>query len=217
MSMRARSAAKRKVKASPRSRVKAGTAIRAIHAKAAAPSGGKRKPARRAVTADIQVRSPLWKAQPRATRIVRAAIAAASAHSTLGGEVSILLIDDSTVARLNREWRGIDKPTNVLSFPAPDLPASDGVRMLGDIVIAYETLQRECADEDRAFLHHLSHLTVHGFLHLIGYDHGNDAEAEAMEALESKIMTGMKLPDPWLEPWLGRDDEPRRSRKPGGA
>jgi probable rRNA maturation factor len=71
--------------------------------------------------------------------------------------------------------------------------------ILGDIVIAYETLMRECADEDRDFLHHLAHLTVHGYLHLVGYDHQNDAEASEMEALESKIMTRMKLPDPWQD------------------
>jgi probable rRNA maturation factor len=71
--------------------------------------------------------------------------------------------------------------------------------MLGDIVIAYETLARECADENRLFRHHLAHLTVHGFLHLLGYDHQTDNEADAMEALESRIMARMKMPDPYLE------------------
>ncbi len=70
--------------------------------------------------------------------------------------------------------------------------------MLGDIVIAYETLERESRDENRAFLHHLAHLTVHGFLHLIGYDHETDAQAEEMEGLESKIMTRMNMPDPYV-------------------
>ena len=76
--------------------------------------------------------------------------------------------------------------------------AATAAALLGDIVIAYETLARECADEDKAFLHHLAHLTVHGFLHLIGYDHQTDSEADAMEGLESKIMLRMKLPDPYL-------------------
>ncbi|MDO8877713.1 MAG: rRNA maturation RNase YbeY [Pseudolabrys sp.] len=151
---------------------------------------------------EIDVQSPLWEAQPAAEATVRAAIAAAAALSTSGGEVSILLTDDSAVRVLNRDWRGIDKPTNVLSFPAPEAMAKGAAGILGDIVIAYETVLRESADEDRDFLHHLTHLTVHGYLHLVGYDHGNDAEAGRMEALESKIMTRMQLPDPWLDPWL---------------
>jgi probable rRNA maturation factor len=147
-------------------------------------------------TIDIQVASKLWQAKPAAEKIVRAAIAAAAKFAKGEGEVIIVLTDDAAIRTLNRDWRKIDKPTNVLSFPAPK-----GAAMLGDIVIAYETLKRECAEEDRIFLDHLAHLTVHGFLHLIGYDHQNDAQADEMEALESKIMTLMKLPDPYL----GRD------------
>ena len=146
---------------------------------------------------DIDVQSPLWDAQPEADATVRAAIAAAAALSTSGGEVSILLTDDSAIRILNRDWRGIDKATNVLSFPAPAILSKGDAGVLGDIVIAYETLARECADEGRDFLHHLTHLTVHGYLHLVGYDHQNDADATAMESLESKIMTRMQLPDPW--------------------
>ncbi len=156
---------------------------------------------------EIDVQSPLWEAQPEAERTVRAAIAAAATHSTSGGEVSILLTDDSAVRVLNKEWRGIDKPTNVLSFPAPENLAKGAAGILGDIVIAYETLVRECADEDRDFLHHLAHLTIHGYLHLVGYDHQNDAQATEMETLESRIMTRMDLPDPWRE----------SSREPSGA
>jgi probable rRNA maturation factor len=108
-----------------------------------------------------------------------------------------VLTDDSAIAKLNRDWRGIDKPTNVLSFPASDHKASEGTRLLGDIVIAYQTLERECGDENRAFLHHLAHLAVHGFLHLVGYDHQTNAQAEEMEAIESKIMLHMHMPDPY--------------------
>ena len=159
-----------------------------------------------AVSVGIQIQSPLWDTQPRAESVVQEAVAAAAAAlSTSDDEVSILLTDDSAVRILNREWRGLDKPTNVLSFPAPKSPATGGARFLGDIVIAYETLQRECEDEDRDFLHHLSHLTVHGFLHLLGYDHQTDAEADEMEGTESKIMTAMKLPDPWLSRDLDRE------------
>jgi probable rRNA maturation factor len=146
---------------------------------------------------DIQIGSDLWAAQPHAEQIVRDAIAAAATLAPAVGEISIVLTDDATIQALNREWRGIDKPTNVLSFPATQTNAGPGHKMLGDIVIAYETLAQECADEDRLFPHHLAHLTVHGFLHLIGYDHQTDSDADAMEALESKIMGAMKMPDPY--------------------
>jgi probable rRNA maturation factor len=147
---------------------------------------------------DIQVASKLWNGQPLAEQTVRDAIAAAAAAlRKTSGEVSVVLTDDAAIRALNRDWRKIDKPTNVLSFPAPKA-VSGSATMLGDIVIAYETLARECTEENRIFLHHLSHLTVHGFLHLIGYDHQNDAEADEMEGLETKIMANLKMPDPYL-------------------
>jgi probable rRNA maturation factor len=153
-----------------------------------------------APSVDIQITSPQWDAEPLAEQTVRTAIAAAADElGTEAGEVSVVLTDDAAIRTLNRDWRGIDKPTNVLSFPAAAGPGDD--RMLGDIVIAYETLARECHDEDRVFLQHLAHLTIHGFLHLMGYDHQTDSDADAMEGLESKIMTALNLPDPYL----GRD------------
>lgn len=156
----------------------------------------------RARSIDIQVASALWAEQPLAEQTVRDAMGAASeAVDAPDGEVSVVLTDDAAVRSLNRDWRGIDKPTNVLSFPAAKTPAD--AAMLGDIVIAYETLARECREEKRAFLHHLAHLSVHGFLHLIGYDHQTDSEADAMEGLESRIMTDMNLPDPYLSQEAG--------------
>jgi probable rRNA maturation factor len=153
---------------------------------------------------DIQMQSPLWDAQPLAAQTIRAAIgAAASILSTAGGEVSIVLTNDSAIRDLNRGWREIDKPTNVLSFPVSSQTISGETRLLGDIVIAYETLERECDDENRIFLHHLAHLAVHGFLHLIGYDHQTDVQAEEMEGLESKIMMRLNLPDPYFARDLG--------------
>ena len=112
---------------------------------------------------------------------------------------------------LNSNWRGIDKPTNVLSFPAlqptGDSRADDDApRMLGDIAIAYETTRREADDEQKPFDHHLSHLAIHGFLHLIGYDHEKDEDAETMEALETEILmrnwafpTLMRIGTGWTE------------------
>jgi probable rRNA maturation factor len=147
---------------------------------------------------DIRIQSLLWDGQPLAEKTVRnSVLAAAAALSTAGGEVGIVLTDDSAIRSLNRDWRGIDKPTNVLSFAASGPGTGEGSRLIGDIVIAFETLERECADENRDFLHHLAHLAVHGFLHLNGYDHETDAQAEAMEGLESKIMMRLNLPDPY--------------------
>ncbi len=155
---------------------------------------------------DVQTQSQLWETQPLAAKTVRNAIAAAAATlATAAGEVSVLLTDDATIARLNREWRGIDKPTNVLSFPASGQKGSEDVHLFGDIVIAYETLKRECDDENRIFLHHLAHLSVHGFLHLVGYDHQNDSQAGEMEGLESKVMTHLNMPDPYLSRDVGND------------
>jgi probable rRNA maturation factor len=144
---------------------------------------------------DIQVASPLWAAWPLAEQTVRDAIAAARAARDADGEVSVLLADDAAIRALNRDWRATDKPTNVLSFPAAKETSG---KLLGDIALAYETLARECADEQRDFLHHLAHLTVHGFLHLIGYDHQTDQQADEMEGLESRIMRSMNMPDPYL-------------------
>jgi probable rRNA maturation factor len=147
---------------------------------------------------DVQIHSPLWEARPCADKIVRDAIlAAAAALSTADGEVSIVLTDDSAIRSLNRDWRGIDRPTNVLSFPASGRAAGEGIRLFGDIVIAFETIERECVDENRIFLHHLAHLAVHGFLHLLGYDHQTDEQAAEMERLESRIMSRLNIPDPY--------------------
>ena len=157
-------------------------------------------------TVDVLVQSALWSDEPLAEQTVRDAVAAAAAAvSTAGHDLSILLTDDEAIRSLNRQWRGIDKPTNVLSFPAAVTPGSVGTRFFGDIALAYETIKRECTDEGRIFLHHLAHLTIHGFLHLCGYGHLVDAEAEEMEGLESKIMMRMSLPDPWQGRHLARE------------
>lgn len=141
---------------------------------------------------DIEIGSPLWACEPSAADRVRAAIASAAALAPAQGEMSVLLSDDAAVRELNRRWRGVDQPTNVLSFPA----AKSGV-LLGDIAIAYETLAREAGAEHKPFLDHLAHLAVHGFLHLLGYDHQTDSQADAMEALERVALARLDIADPY--------------------
>jgi probable rRNA maturation factor len=157
------------------------------------------------IQAEILVRSARWRRQPRATGMVKSAIlAAAKAASTGRVELAIVLSHDSAIQALNRDWRGKNAPTNVLSFPsAPARPRRKGGKgpspspYIGDIVIAYETTAREAAAEGKPFSHHLAHLAVHGFLHLLGYDHENDRDAEAMERLERRILRRMAIPDPY--------------------
>jgi probable rRNA maturation factor len=149
-----------------------------------------------ALSVDVLVQSPKWKEHRSVTASVRRAInAAADEISSPSGEVAVVLTNDAAIRKLNKQWRKIDKPTNVLSFPAT---GGRQDMLLGDIVIAYETLKRESRDEEKDFIHHLSHLAVHGFLHLMGYDHQNDSEAETMEELERVIMARLRMPDPYL-------------------
>ena len=157
---------------------------------------------------DISVPSPLWRRLPRARPIARVTIAAASAFAKEGGSadgcaVSLCLADDAALRALNLSWRGIDSPTNVLSFPsAPVRPRE--TTTLGDIALAYETLAREAEDTGVSLADHYRHLLVHGFLHLIGYDHEADAEAERMEALETKILARLGVGDPYARDVGGR-------------
>jgi len=190
---------------------------------------------------DISVSSPLWRGLPRARAIARETIAAAVAESgeavridrpegraslqtPYGGDVSLRLADDAALRALNSRWRGIDKPTNVLSFPSagPAFPAArsgppgaapKGVRKdarlatgygaLGDIALAFETLAREAGELGVPLADHYRHLVAHGFLHLIGYDHETDAEAERMEALETKILARLGVADPYAREVVG--------------
>lgn len=152
---------------------------------------------------EVLVTAECWQAEPEAEAVIHRAIEAAAeiADADTGdAELAVMLTDDRGIRTLNGNWRGIDKPTNVLSFPAlqPVGDVSDDMpRMLGDIAIAYETTRREADEEDKPFDHHLSHLAVHGFLHLVGYDHEKDDDAEAMEALEREILARLGIPDPY--------------------
>jgi probable rRNA maturation factor len=147
-----------------------------------------------------------WQAEPEAEAVIHRAIATAAeiVDADIGdAELAVMLTDDAGIRTLNCNWRGIDKPTNVLSFPALPPTGAGGPdeapRMLGDIAIAYETTRREADDEQKPFDHHLGHLAVHGFLHLVGYDHEADGDAERMEALERRILAQLGIPDPYAD------------------
>lgn len=145
-----------------------------------------------------------WLAAGDVQATVKAAFHAAGAKipEIAGREVAVVLSSDADVRSLNAQFRGKNAPTNVLSFLSEDarsLETVTGEAMpLGDIVIAYETVIREAREEGKSPLHHLSHLTVHGLLHLAGLDHETDEEAEHMEALEREILANLDIPDPYL-------------------
>ncbi len=159
------------------------------------------------VTVEIAVESPRWSSLPAAAAAVRGAIEAALADCGQdNAEVSIALADDAQMRDLNLRWRGKDSTTNVLSFPAPEaLPGE--ARFLGDIILAFETIEREAADEAKPLAHHVAHLAVHGTLHLLGYDHENDSDADAMERRERDILARLGVPDPYA-PGAAKRTEP---------
>lgn len=111
--------------------------------------------------------------------------------------VTITCVDDSAIQTLNKNFRDKDKPTNVLSFPDGDID-ENGRLHLGDIAIAFETLEREAVEQKKDFHHHLTHMVAHGLLHLYGYDHETDEEAEEMESLEIEILEDMGIKNPYI-------------------
>ena len=149
-----------------------------------------------ALDIDVVIECDRWPSDSEA--IVRRAVAEAAktVKQGTGRALAVLLTDDAAIRRLNATWRGIDQPTNVLSFPAPHMSAAPAP--LGDIAIAYETTAREAETEGKPLAHHLAHLSVHGFLHLLGYDHASDAQADAMEDLECQVLAALGVPDPYL-------------------
>jgi probable rRNA maturation factor len=134
-------------------------------------------------------------------RAIEAGFAVAPDAPASPVEVSVLLADDDAVQVLNRTWRGKDKPTNVLSFPAAAHPAHGGAPvLLGDLVLAYDTMLRESAEQSKPLADHLAHLLVHGTLHLLGQDHETgEAEADAMEALEVAALRTLGVPNPYID------------------
>jgi probable rRNA maturation factor len=162
-------------------------------------------------TVSVRVACRDWKeAHPSVQRRARQAALGALRHGAAAArlalparvEFGIRLADDAAQRRLNRNYRGCDEPTNVLAFPAwrageavpPGAPL-----LLGDVVLAFETVSCEARAQRKTFVDHMSHLTVHGVLHLLGYDHLAPGEAAAMEALESSILAGLGVPDPYRD------------------
>jgi probable rRNA maturation factor len=140
--------------------------------------------------------------EPIAPAIKAAGRALTDVLSVPVAAAAVALSSDSHVRKLNRTYRGEDKPTNVLSFPAPAASngADEGPPFLGDIVLAAQAVAREAAKQRKVPRHHLQHLVVHGLLHLHGYDHRTADEAEEMETLEVKILARLGIPNPYIEP-----------------
>lgn len=142
--------------------------------------------------------------------LVRPAILKAlrQAGWTQSAEINILLTNDAKIQELNNRFRGFNKPTNVLSFPSLELEEIARLKVgieqpehivLGDVALAYETIQKEASSQGKAFDHHLIHLTVHGLLHLLGFDHEKDEDATVMESLEIEILSSLTIPNPYQE------------------
>ena len=154
------------------------------------------------IATDITVEAGAWPPKRRLRSLVgkavEAALSEAGVDAGAASELSVVFSDDAHIRTLNSGWRGKDKPTNVLSFPA--FPVTPGKRlppMLGDVVLAAETVAREAELEGKPLDHHITHLVIHGVLHLIGHDHEDEAEAEAMEALERAALARLAIPDPY--------------------
>ncbi|TCK30034.1 putative rRNA maturation factor [Ancylobacter aquaticus] len=158
------------------------------------------------IEVDVLVEAEPWSslagAEDLVTRAVLAACAGALSDYEIdmdGAEIAVKLTDDATIRALNRDWRGKDYATNVLSFPTPEVARAGGDPHLGDIAIAYETLAREAQAEGKPLADHLAHLAIHGTLHLLGYDHEVAEEAEEMEAMERRVLAELAIADPYAD------------------
>jgi probable rRNA maturation factor len=150
---------------------------------------------------DVAIEAENWRSLDAPSQLAEATILAAIGESGVAlaanAEISVVFCDDRFIRDLNRKWRGIDKPANVLSFPAGGDAAS--APLLGDIVIAFETASQEASEAGKPLRDHVAHLLVHGFLHLIGHDHIGAAEAGTMEALERTILDRLGIADTFRE------------------
>lgn len=155
----------------------------------------------RAVVIDLAVPCPKWRralpaVEKRAREAARAALTQTS-KKRVAVELSLVLADDATVAALNERWRRRRGPTNVLAFASEERAMPPAPLLLGDVVLAYETVTKEARDQGKALADHLRHLVVHGVLHLLGYDHEAAGPARRMETLETRILATLDVPDPY--------------------
>jgi probable rRNA maturation factor len=152
---------------------------------------------------DIVLKLDEWRTlkglEDRLRYLAAATVKAARVELPAGAQLSLLLADDGFVRRLNRQYRATDRPTNVLSFAAGPQAQNDTEHLLGDVVLAYQTIRREADDQNKSPFNHACHLMVHGLLHLLGYDHDTKHSALAMERLETGILVGAGIPDPYLQ------------------
>ncbi len=152
---------------------------------------------------EITVEEPRWqKALPNCDSVVQTIVQIVLetvATYLTAYEISIVLANDNFVQKLNRQYRDQDKPTNVLSFPTMDSPTPNRPIILGDVILAYETIKRETEEQNKTLEEHFSHLLIHGVLHLLGYDHQTPAEAEAMEAIEVNILAEFNITNPYID------------------
>jgi probable rRNA maturation factor len=143
---------------------------------------------------EVEIEGPDWAAAlPDAEALAARAAEAALAGAGRTGDVVVLLTGDAEIAELNGHYRGKPGPTNVLSFPSPESARPH----LGDVAVAHGVTAREAAEQGKTLADHLMHLVAHGVLHLVGYDHEDEGEAEAMEALERRVLAGLGAPDPY--------------------
>lgn len=142
---------------------------------------------------EVEIEDDAWSAVPDAAALAEAAGAQALLAAVRSGDVVVLLTGDDEVRDLNARFRGKDAPTNVLSFPAPENPEG----LLGDICLAFGVCAREAGEQGKTLSAHLQHLVAHGVLHLVGYDHEVESEAETMETLERRILADLGVADPY--------------------
>lgn len=149
---------------------------------------------------EISIECPGWRElhlEALVAESLNAALEESGDQLAVGAEVSLLFCDDARVRELNRDFRGQDKSTNVLSFPTPD--PLETAPFIGDIAVAYETVAREAREQSKSLDQHSRHMIVHGFLHLLGYNHEDEGEAEAMEALEVRVLSRLGVDNPYRE------------------
>lgn len=160
-----------------------------------------------ALTLDLRIADPRWEALGDLDELAARVLDRASSRTKTGGELAVLFTDDAEMRALNSQWRQLDKPTDVLSFPSdqPEIPGQP--QYLGDIALGYETALRDAEAMQRPLEGHVSHLLIHGFLHLLGYDHIETKDAQVMEPLETQILASLGWPDPYASgPYAGDRD-----------